>query len=80
MTRADLIAAVRTASDKPYLPERECLAIVRGVLGVVREPSEGDTYAVMRARQEGGALLSYAMDAATDTPPHSPLAPPPARS
>jgi hypothetical protein len=38
MTRADLIAAVRTASCKPYLPERECLAIVRGVLGVVREP------------------------------------------
>jgi RNA-binding protein YlmH len=38
MTRADLIAAVRTASGKPYLPERECLAIVRGVLGVVREP------------------------------------------
>jgi hypothetical protein len=39
MTRADLIAAVRTASDKSYLSERECLAIVRGVLGVVREPS-----------------------------------------
>ncbi len=38
MTRADLIAAVRTV--KPYLPERECLAIVRGVLGVVREPGE----------------------------------------
>lgn len=37
MTRADLIAAVRTV--KPYLSERECLAIVRGVLGVVREPS-----------------------------------------
>lgn len=33
-TRADLIAAVRTV--KPYLSERECLAIVRGVLGVVR--------------------------------------------
>lgn len=41
MTRADLIAAVRTASGKPYLPERECLAIVRGVLGVVREPGVG---------------------------------------
>ena len=37
--KADLIAAVRTASCKPYLPERECLAIVRAVLGVVREPS-----------------------------------------
>jgi hypothetical protein len=34
--KADLIAAVRTV--KPYLSERECLAIVRGVLGVVREP------------------------------------------
>ncbi len=76
--KANLIAAVRTV--KPYLSERECLAIVRGVLGVVREPSEGDTYAVMRARQEGGALLSYAMDAATDTPPRSPLAPPRDRS
>jgi hypothetical protein len=40
MTRADLIAAVRTASGKPMMSERECLAIVRGVLGVVREPSE----------------------------------------
>jgi hypothetical protein len=39
MTRADLIAAVRTASGKPMMSERECLAIVRGVLGVVREPS-----------------------------------------
>ena len=38
-TRADLIAAVRTASGKPMMSERECLAIVRGVLGVVREPS-----------------------------------------
>jgi hypothetical protein len=37
MTRPDLIAAVRTV--KPDLSERECLAIVRGVLGVVREPS-----------------------------------------
>jgi hypothetical protein len=41
MTRADLIEAVRTASGKPYLSERECLAIVRGVLGVVREPTRG---------------------------------------
>lgn len=39
MTRADLIAAVRTASGKPMMSERECLAIVRGVLGVVREPT-----------------------------------------
>lgn len=37
--KPDLIAAVRTV--KPYLSERECLAIVRGVLGVVREPTSG---------------------------------------
>jgi hypothetical protein len=35
MTLADLIAAVRTV--KPDLSERECLAIVMAVLGVVRE-------------------------------------------
>ena len=36
MTRADLIEAVRTASGKPMMSERECLAIVRGVLGACR--------------------------------------------
>jgi len=39
--KPDLIAAVRTASGKPMMSERECLAIVRAVLGVVREPTSG---------------------------------------
>jgi hypothetical protein len=59
--KADLIEAVRTASGKPYLSERECLAIVRGVLGVVREPTRG----AVSAMADKGWIEAHANTAET---------------
>jgi len=82
MTRADLIAAVRTASGKPMMSERECLAIVRGVLGVVREPSEGVEWAGAQKAADYSdevttagvglaftAMIDALLGEITDTPP-----------